>query len=103
MLLRLTRAEAESMGLLTCNHCSYPRNNHFPTGKKLCAHDSSCPGYEESARVGKIVKQDQDVQEKLESLKKKRAQFALDPEFYDEWSRYDGQVKVLESLLRSRK
>lgn len=57
MMIRLSRHDALQFGLLVCGHCGWPPNNHFDFGKKTCAHDSNCPGYKESARVGTIVKQ----------------------------------------------
>ena len=57
MLIRLTRVQAERYGLLVCHHCGYPRNNHWNNGKKTCVRDGSCPGYKESSRVGRIIKE----------------------------------------------
>lgn len=54
MLIKLTRKEALSLGLLVCK-CGYPPNNHFDFGKKLCAHTNKCTGYKEKLRIGKLV------------------------------------------------
>lgn len=56
MLIKLTREEALKYGLLSCKHCGLPPNNHFDWGKKLCAHKKDCPGYEEKARVGTLIR-----------------------------------------------
>lgn len=50
LTFRMTRAHAEQRGLLICKHCGYPRNNHFQHDHYPCAHDKSCPGYEEKLR-----------------------------------------------------
>ena len=55
MLIRLTRDQALQWGLLVCKHCNLPPNNHFDDGKKKCATDRNCPGYEEKARVGELL------------------------------------------------
>lgn len=55
LTIELTREEALKFGLLTCKHCGWPPNNHFSWGEKLCAHNKSCPGYEDKLVVGKIV------------------------------------------------
>lgn len=55
MLVKFTREELLQLGLLVCKHCGWPPNNHFDFGKKECAHNKSCPGYEDKLRVGKLV------------------------------------------------
>jgi len=54
--IRFTRKEALELGLLVCENCGYPENNHFSFGKKPCAHDSKCKEYKEVVRYGKLVK-----------------------------------------------
>lgn len=56
VLLEMTREAATREGLLVCAHCGYPRNNHWDWAPYRCAHDSTCPGYEEAARVGRLIK-----------------------------------------------
>ena len=51
----MTRQEALEQGLLSCDNCGYPINNHFGDGGP-CAHDDSCKAYKEVAKVGKLVK-----------------------------------------------
>ena len=53
--IEMTRLQALQHGLLTCKHCGYPDHNHFSFGKKKCAHEKNCPGYEDAASVGKLV------------------------------------------------
>lgn len=55
MKIEMTRKQATKLGLLICQ-CGYPKNNHFDFGKKLCAHNSKCKGYKETARYGRIIK-----------------------------------------------
>ena len=57
MLIKMTREQALQFGLLTCKNCGLPPNNHFGNGKPggKCAH-RECPGYEEKARVGRLVR-----------------------------------------------
>lgn len=52
----MSRADALAFGLLCCKHCNLPPNNHFGNGEAggKCAH-RPCPGYEETARVGKFL------------------------------------------------
>lgn len=45
----ITRDQAMKAGLLVCKHCGWPENNHFKGG--TCAHDGTCPGYEETLRT----------------------------------------------------
>lgn len=47
----MTRGQALKLGIVHCKHCGYPPNNHFDFGDKACAHDESCPGYEEKIEV----------------------------------------------------
>lgn len=56
MLIEFTRDAALRAGLLMCKHCKLPPNNHFGNGKRggKCAHQK-CPGYEETARGGKLI------------------------------------------------
>lgn len=58
-ILRLTmsRETALKFGLLKCKHCPWPENNHFDWGKRTCAHDPNCPGYEEVGRNGITVEE----------------------------------------------
>lgn len=56
IIIKMTRKEALEHGLLNCKHCRLPVNNHFDWGERKCAHDSNCPGYEEKARVGTLIK-----------------------------------------------
>lgn len=46
--ITMTRREALERGMVHCVHCGYPPNNHFEFGKRVCAHDKSCPGYKEN-------------------------------------------------------
>lgn len=46
----MTRATAESFGLLCCDTCGHPANNHWNFNEG-CAHDG-CPKYEERGRGG---------------------------------------------------
>lgn len=55
ILLEISREDALRIGLLCCEHCNWPPNNHFGFEPFKCAHDSMCPGYKERARIGKIV------------------------------------------------
>lgn len=59
-VVKLTLAEAESLGIVKCRHCGWPRNNHFDftyNGRKMpCAHDKDCPGYQAKFVVGKAIK-----------------------------------------------
>lgn len=49
--LRMTRLEALRLGLIYCESCGYPPNNHFlDQPEKLCAHTSKCTGYVEKVR-----------------------------------------------------
>lgn len=45
--VEMTRSQALKLGIVRCEHCRYPPNNHFDFGQKKCAHDGSCPGYKE--------------------------------------------------------
>lgn len=56
VVIRFSREAALELGLLVCKHCGMPPNNHFEWSPKKCAHDPNCPGYEESARRGAIVR-----------------------------------------------
>lgn len=63
MLFEFTEAEAKSLGLLVCESCGHPENNHFDFRSldgerdKPCAHCSKerCAGYKAVASVGSIV------------------------------------------------
>ncbi len=54
--IEMTRKEAKRMGLLRCADCGYPENNHFDFDNRPCAHDSTCSGYQESSKIGRILK-----------------------------------------------
>lgn len=54
--LVLSMGDAKRLGLLVCVHCWYPENNHFDFAPRKCAHDSTCPGYQETSKVGTIWK-----------------------------------------------
>jgi hypothetical protein len=56
ILFEMTRQQALEQGLLVCENCGYPENNHFDHGP--CAHDNRCKQYKETAKVGKIVKKE---------------------------------------------
>ena len=47
--------EAKVLGIVRCKHCCYPPNNHFDFGKKKCAHNNKCPGYEPKFVMGKEI------------------------------------------------
>lgn len=63
MLIEMTEEEAMSLGLLACESCGHPKNNHFDFRShdgerdKPCAHcpKEECKGYKPVARVGKLV------------------------------------------------
>lgn len=53
--IKMTQQEGYERGLLVCE-CGWPKNNHYDFGKKECAHNNTCTGYKEVARVGKLIK-----------------------------------------------
>jgi len=57
MLFQLTRKEALEYDLLVCQHCGFPPNNHFDFEKRKCAHDNTCPGYQEVSKIGKLIEE----------------------------------------------
>lgn len=57
--IKMTHKEAMENDLLRCE-CGYPQNNHFDNKKYgdmmgTCAHEDSCLGYMEVARVGELI------------------------------------------------
>lgn len=56
VLIEMTRKQALEQGLLVCETCGYPENNHFNLTDE-CAHDSKCKKYKEYAKVGKLKKE----------------------------------------------
>lgn len=56
VVIKYTRMQAKELGLLVCE-CGWPENNHFSFGKKVCAHNPTCKGYKEKAKIGKLIKE----------------------------------------------
>lgn len=57
LTIKMTTTEAEAIGLLVCESCGWPRNNHFSYDKKICAHaEYKCKGWKQTSKVGRIVK-----------------------------------------------
>lgn len=54
-VVKLTRDQAEKLGILRCASCGYPRNNHFSFGKKVCAHSTICTGWKPYFITGKPI------------------------------------------------
>ncbi len=57
-VVSLTLAEAESLGIVKCKHCGYPKNNHSNDRKKLCVINATCPGYKPRFTVGTEIKKE---------------------------------------------
>lgn len=54
VIIKMSKKDAYELGLLICV-CGWPKNNHYKTGKKECAHTPHCKGYNEIARRGKLL------------------------------------------------
>lgn len=53
LLVEMTVKQAEMLGILRCESCGYPPNNHFEWGQRLCAHSNKCTGYVPGIRLPK--------------------------------------------------
>lgn len=49
--VEMTLEQAKKLGIVFCESCGYPPNNHFDFGKRLCAHTDKCKGYKQAIRL----------------------------------------------------
>lgn len=56
-VVKLTLAQAEALGIVVCESCGHPRNNHFDFDNKPCAHcgKSVCKGYKARFTMGEAI------------------------------------------------
>ena len=58
-VVKLTMKEAESLGIVVCTSCGYPKNNHFSFAKKLGANTDACSGWKPRFSKGAPIRKAQ--------------------------------------------
>lgn len=54
-VVKLTLEQAEKLGIVKCESCGWPRNNHFDWGTMVCAHSVGCTGWKPRFTFGKAI------------------------------------------------
>lgn len=50
-IVEMTEDQAKALGILVCESCGYPPNNHFDFEPFKCAHDPECTGLKPVIRL----------------------------------------------------